>query len=243
MSDDILRNLSPLELDEYNKCNPNKKDVTLKQLGDFNYIVDLKSITLDDTKVIRKLVEDDFEKKLKESGATKITSKNFKAKYWNKYHYIKHENHHIMYAMFGKKCEYVISHLERIITPRGSLYVFEVSDWLMLIHHHVFERYEERAGVASNDRLEAIKWVLKELVHAEFVYGDKIEHHRGFFLKDVSVMMASGVMLGNQIRNTIFVKTYVPLDMMNEYQDDVHKETWDRIIKDRNKLKRPAPII
>lgn len=243
--DEYLKNLNNAEVEYYCKCNPDKKDNTFKQLKDFDYLANTfkESRSFSSNHHLKYLVEKDIDQKMKVSGATKITSKSFKEKYWNKYHYIKQDNLHIMYTIYGKQGQYSITFLERIVTSRGSLYAITLSDSeAVLIHHHVLERYEERAGVVSNDRLEAIKWILKEFNHAHTVFGER-EFDKGFLFKDVYCVMASGMMLGNLMRGFLFFKTYIPMNMLDKDQDNMHEEAWKEIEKERAKQKRNAPVI
>ncbi len=240
----LVKNLGP-EIPAYEACNPNKAENTFKQLRDLDYLkkvlingTDLKSVEM-----YRSIVEADVDKKMKESGCSKVTSKKFKERYYNKYHYIKYENCHIMYALYGKTSAYTITFMERIVTSRGSLYIIAPNDRdTALIHHHVFERYEERAGVVSNDRLEAIKWLLKEFNHTKTeVLPARPEH--GFFLEDTYSFLASGMLLGNVVRGMSFFKTYIPTDMMDKYQDSMHECAWSSITESIKKRKRNAPIV
>ncbi len=242
----LLENLEPFEKERYDLCNPNKSDNTYKQLRDLDYVLKVfgreEGIDVVESHEFRKEVMADVNSKMKASGATKITSVKFKAKYWNKYHYIKKDNCHILYTVYGKG-DFAISAMQRIPTNRGSVYVmFPNNEEAILIHHHVFERYELRAGVANNDRTEAIKWILKELNHAA-IKQTTIRSDQGFMFKDIYITVASGLLLGNSIRNISFFKTYISMDMLDSEQDKLHEESWNTVVETIKKQKRSAPIV
>lgn len=245
--ENLLLNLEDFEMNRYKECNPKKSDNTLKQLRDLDFVLKVfgrdKGIDVVERHEYRKQALEDLTQKMKSCGATKLTSVKFKEKYWNKHHYIKKDNCHILYVVFGKG-DVAVSAMQRIPTNRGSVYLMFPNDGddAILIHHHVFERYESRSGVVNNDRTEAIKWILKEINHAR-IDEKPYKPEYGFFFKDAYITLASGLLLGSRIRNVAFFKTYISMNMLDEEQDKYHEESWNSIVNSIKKMKKLVPII
>jgi hypothetical protein len=70
---------------------------------------------------------------------------------------------------------------------------------------------------------------------------------KGFFNYPLDIVIGSGLLLADDVSfsnyNIKYVKTYIPLKMLKERQDNIHEEAWEEILEERKNQKVQLPLI
>lgn len=218
-------------------------DVVNKHYSEFNF----------DGKEIAEKCYDDFYNKIKKSGATKIRSAKAIDKFYNKYNFIKIGDNFCSYCVHPKKKESYLSLfiVKPIKTKRGILYLIRnQGKHVVLMHSHALRRYGERFNGTTN-LTDCLKLLTKEFAHIK--RDDREESHeallrKGFASQPIDIVIASGLLLADNIMfneglSVDYIKTYIPLKMLNKTQDNLHEVLWNEILQKREEDKIKMPLI
>ena len=237
---------------------PKYRERIKKQLRDHKFIIqtlnkNVDNLSIDSYSIMEKCAGD-FKERVYNSGATKLRSVKAIAKFHNKYFHLKIDNDFVTYCVVPDKKGYnvLLSVIRPLKSERGIIYILHSpsNKTISLMHSHVVRRYGERFNGSTN-LTECLNMLSKEMIHAklngeeEYTMMDLIK--RGLVSSPLNIVVGSGILLADEIllqdKIVHFIKTYVPMGMLNNRQDNLHEELWNEIMEERSSRKVKAPFL
>lgn len=242
----------------YFNHQPKYRERIKKQLRDNKFIMDVvfhnkKAFNIDTVSFMNQC-NADFKEMIYRSGCTKPNSVNAINRFYNKYYHLKIDSDFVSYCVVpAKKGRTILLGLIRPVkTSRGTVYIVNSvhKDVFFLIHAHAIQRYGQRFNGTTN-LTECIRMITKELSHVRLEGCGKNEPmdllKKGLAASPINVIIGSGILLADEIVTkdyTIhYVKTYVPMSMLTDRQDDLHEELWNEIMEERKNQKLKIPFL
>lgn len=237
---------------------PKYQERIKKQLRDNKYIMDVMSKNKDKMKIdsaaTMELCDQDFRERVHRSGATKLYSEKAKQRFYNKFYHLKINEDFVTYCVVPEKKQRMItlSIIRPLRTSRGIVYILhnQSKNLFSFMHSHVVRRYGERFNGTTN-LTECLNMLGKELAHVKinslFELTPIELFKRGMAATPLNIVIGSGILLADGIPqedcDIHFIRTYVPMSMLNDRQDSLHEDLWNEIMEERKQLKVKVPLL